>query len=242
MGAARVKAAIAAAASLYWVILPDSVNADDSMTSATGHASRVVLDRVVVRFTSPETGGIDAPRFVLERELAFAARLEALADPTFRAGPGDPYGPAHLRAALERRIAETILESLEVSPQPTEKDIQARVNTAQAALAERVGGAAALNEAARAEGLGSLEIYRLLQRQARASLYLDRMVAPMLRPSDAELRALHRAGRTPFSKQSFEVARSPLLRWLVSKRLSDAVLAFYEGARSRLRIEFVAPQ
>jgi hypothetical protein len=231
-----------------WGVFPTPVNAQPPSASSSAPPSPsgsaevpALLDRVVVRFTSPETGGIDAPRFVLERELAFAARLEALADPTFQPGADEPFRPAHLRSALERLIAETILEALEVSPQPTERDIQARVNAAQAALAQRVGGAVALTEAARGEGLGPLEIFRLLQRQARASLYLDRMVAPMLRPSDAELRALHRSGRTPFSKQPYEEVQVALGRWYVSKRLGEAVFAYYEGARTRLNIQFVDP-
>ncbi len=206
-----------------------------------GRAAPLPVDRVVVRFTSPETGGVDAPRFILERELAFEARLEALADAAFQPSSEEAFQSAHLRSAMERHIAETILESLEVSPAPTERDIQTRVNAAQATLSQRVGGARAVMVAASQEGLGPREIYRMLQRQARASLYLDRMVAPMLRPSDAELRALHRSGRTPFSKQVYDEVEQPLRRWYVSKRLREAVLTYYEGARGRLNIQFIDP-
>lgn len=196
----------------------------------------IVVDRAVVRFTAPETGGVASPRFVFERELAFEARLEALADDTFTQTAELPYLDVHVRAALERHIAETILETLEVTPQPTPADIRRRVNGAQAALAQRVGGNEALEAAARAEGLGQAEVFRVLQRQARASLYLDRMVAPMLRPSEAELRVLHQSGRTPFTKQAFEDIAVPLRRWYVSRRLSAALVDYYEGARSRLSL------
>ena len=52
----------------------------------------VLLDRVAVRFTAPETGGIAKPQFIFERELAFEARLEALTDGRPRApGPADGF-------------------------------------------------------------------------------------------------------------------------------------------------------
>jgi hypothetical protein len=199
----------------------------------------VVLDRAVVRFTAPETGGAASPRFIFERELAFEARLEALADDAFTSTMELPYLDLHVRAALERHIAETILETLEVTPKPTPRDIQQRVNGAQAALAQRVGGPERLEAAARAEGLGQTEVFRILQRQARASLYLDRMVAPMLRPSEAELRALHQFGRTPFTRQPFEDIAVPLRRWYVSRRLGAALVDYYEGARARLRLHLL---
>lgn len=196
----------------------------------------VSFDRAVVRFTAPETGGVLSPRFIFERELAFEARIEALADSSFVPTAELPYLDSHVRAALERHVAETILETLEVTPQPTPQDIQRRVNGAQASLSQRVGGAEALGAAAKAEGLGAAEVYRILQRQARASLYLDRMVAPMLRPSDAELQSMHQSGRTPFTKQPFDEIKLPLRRWYVARRLTSALLDYYEGARSRLKL------
>ena len=50
------------------------------LTGSLG-AEPVLVDRAVVRFEAPETGGARRPRFVFERELSFEARLEALADP-----------------------------------------------------------------------------------------------------------------------------------------------------------------
>lgn len=214
------------------------VAADSSGSQAISSGPQAI-DRVVVRFVAPETGGTESPRYILERELAFEARLEALADDGFVPTADVPYIDVHVRAALERHIAETILETLEVTPQPTQADIQRRVNGAQAALAQRVGSLERLEAAARAEGLAPTEVFRILQRQARASLYLDRMVAPMLRPSEAELRGLHQSGRTPFTRQQFEDIAVPLRRWYVSRRLSAALLDYYEGARSRLRITVI---
>ena len=38
-------------------------------------ASPVVVDRVAVRYFTPETGGAGKPRFITERELAFFTRV-----------------------------------------------------------------------------------------------------------------------------------------------------------------------
>jgi hypothetical protein len=198
--------------------------------------SGFVLERAVVRFAAPETGGARTPRFIFERVLAFEARLEALADPDRSQVDTEPYRERHVRAALERHVAETLLASLRVEPEPTPRELVRQSEAARAMLAERVGGAPALEHAARAEGIDSGEMRRLFRRQARASLYLDRMVAPMLRPSDAELYNLHRTAPTPFRALPYERAALPLRRWYVGRRLSAALASFYQNARSRLQI------
>ncbi len=200
----------------------------------------VAIDRVVVRFTAPEIGGAKRPRFIYERVLSFEARLEALADVTFRPSDEQPYRDVHLRGALERHVAETILESLQVVPAPTPAEIQERVQAARVSEAMRAGGAQAISAAARAEGLEPREVLRVMQRKARASLYLDRMVAPMLEPSAAELQSLHQSGRTPFSRDPYEVIEGQLRRWYVARKLREAVLAYYEGARARVELVVVS--
>jgi transposase-like protein len=196
---------------------------------------------VVVRFTAPETGGVRAPRFVLERVLAFEARLEALADPGHRFGPGAAFRQRHVRAALERHIAETLLASLRIVPEPSRAELSRQAAAARLVLVQRVGGGVALADAARAEGIGEREILRILRRQARASLYLDRMVAPMLKPSDVELRALHRSVQTPFLDRPFDEVAPELRRWYVGRRLAAALTAFYRNARSRVSITVIGP-
>src|SRR5207244_4033515 len=106
-----------------------------------------------------------------------------------------PYRPRHVRAALERHVAETVLESLSVTPEPTKEEVAQRIEQARLSVLERVGGLLPLTLAARAEGIGESEVLRFLRREALASLYLDRMVAPMLDPTDAELRSVHRTQR-----------------------------------------------
>ncbi len=199
-------------------------------------ASPVTVDRAVVRFTAPETGGVRAPRFVLERVLAFETRLVALADPSYRPGQGPVYRESHVRSALERHIAETLLASRGIDPEPAPEELTRQTRAARLVLLQSVGGVEALNAAAKAEGIGEREILRILRRQARASLYLDRMVAPMLEPSDAELRSIHRTVQTPFRGRQFSEVAAQLRRWYVSRRLAIALQSFYQNARSQLSV------
>lgn len=198
-----------------------------------GRAESVAVDRAVVRFVARETGGVEAPRFVYARELAFEARLEALSEGV---SPTDdpPYRARHVRAAIERHIAEAVLESLSIHPTPTAKEVSDRIDQARLALLERVGGLVALTQAARAEGIGDSEVFRLLRREALASLYLDRMVAPMLDPTDAELRSVHRTQRTPFSGKPYGDISGALRRWYVSTRLAVSLANYYDGLRTRI--------
>ena len=63
----------------------------------------VRIDRVVVRFFAPETGGSAQPRFVTERTLAFEARLEAMADRPDGIGEGYDDRRIPRRAGSPRR-------------------------------------------------------------------------------------------------------------------------------------------
>lgn len=205
-------------------------------------AQRVLVDRVAVRFWAPETGGTRSPRLIYERVLAFEARLEALADPDGRSIRSVAYRERHVRAALERHVAETLLASLHIEPEPTEAELVRATEAARLVLEQRVGGAGSLQEAARVEGIERRELMRILRRQARASIYLDRMVAPMLAPSERELRHAHRAGLTPFGASRFEEVAEPLRRWYVGRRLAEALATYFQGVRSRLELVVLDPQ
>lgn len=203
--------------------------------AAHAHAqgSPLVVERAVARFWAPDTGGVQSPHFVYLRVLAFEARIEALADPN-RGDGTEPYRDRHVNDALERHIAETLLAGLHIDPEPDEAVVVRQVQSARARLLQRVGGEAELNRAALAEGIGVRDLLEILRRQARASLYLDRMVAPMLDPSDAELRALHRTRQNPFRDLPFERIEHGLRRWYVAQRLASAAQNFYQNARSRI--------
>jgi len=202
--------------------------------AAPARAEPVTLDRVVVRFYAPETGGVEHPRFIYERRLAFEARIEALADQD--RGSEEAYRERHVSAALERHISEVLLASLRIEPEPSEAVMTRQVELAKKLMSDRVGGEEALLQAQLAEGVSSAELSSILRRQARASLYLDRMVAPMLRPSDAELEAIQRSAPAALQNEAFVRVRPLLLRWYVSKRLQAAMSSFFQEARTRVTI------
>jgi hypothetical protein len=201
---------------------------------ASARAQPITLDRVVVRFYAPETGGVERPRFISERRLAFEARLEALADQD--RGSDDAYRERHVSAALERHISEVLLASLRIEPEPSEAVMTRQLELARKLMSDRVGGDDALGGAQRAEGISNAELSSILRRQARASLYLDRMVAPMLRPSDAELEAIQRSAPAALQNEPFVRVRPLLLRWYVSRRLASAMSSFFQEARSRVTV------
>jgi hypothetical protein len=200
---------------------------------ARAAAAQPSIDRVVVRWHSRATGGVAKPRFITARELAFEARIEALSDPS---PPRAPYADKHVRAALQRHLTETVLAHLPVDPAPTPKQVGNYAENARLIIEQQVGGRAKLNGAAAAEGIVSDELNTLLRRRARASWYLDQMVAPMLAPSDLELRAVHKRGESPFTAQRFEEVEPKLRRWYVSTRLAAALDRYYRAARSRVDV------
>ncbi|MET0591732.1 MAG: hypothetical protein ABW133_03475 [Polyangiaceae bacterium] len=206
--------------------------------SGLSAAAPIAIDRTAVRFDAPEMGGPSRPQFVFERELAFEARLEALADSDRTERKGG-YVDRHVRSALERHIAEELLAHLPMDPEPDADDVARRLGATRALLEQRVGGAVPLAEAAKAEGVGTNEIHRFVVREARASLYLDRMVAPMLAPSEAELREVHRSANNPFRGQRFDEIEKSLRQWFVSQRLEAALAAFYQNARSRVHVVII---
>ena len=193
----------------------------------------VIVERAVVRFWTPDTGGVKSPHFVYARVLAFEARVEALAD-AYRGSSALPYRDRHVTDALERHIAESVLAGLRIDPEPSSEELARHMQSARARLEQRAGGAEALDAAAAAEGLALRDLLEIARRQARASLYLDRMVAPMLAPSREELALLHRTRNTPFRELPFDQIEPGLRRWFVSQRLAGAVQSFYQNARGRI--------
>ncbi|MGC4068946.1 MAG: hypothetical protein QM784_30735 [Polyangiaceae bacterium] len=222
------------------LLVPTTARGETSAPDAAGRgaepAQRLVVDRAVVRFSAPEVGGIRAPRFIFERELAFEARLEALTDADFARHSERPYLERHVQAALERSIAETLLSSLRVEPAATEAEIEQQATLARRILLDRIGGAEVLEQAARAEGMNEGELLSLFRRRARAGLYLDRMVAPMLTPTSAELRQVYASEPHPYRSVSYDEALPLLTRWVIGRRLREAFEQYYQNARQRLEI------
>jgi hypothetical protein len=197
------------------------------------------VDRVVVRWFSRETGGVTKPRFIMARVLAFEARVEALSE---RSKLRTPFGNKHVRSAIQRHITESMLANLPVDPKPTPKQVATYAEAARTFLAQRIGkgdaalGNKRLDEARRAEAMTNEELDALLRRRARASWYLDKMIAPMLKPSELDLREVHRRGETPFTEMRFEDAEAQLLQWYVSTRLAAALDRYFRNARTRVKV------
>ena len=131
---------------------------------------------------------------------------------------------------------------IEPAPAPEEraKQIGNYAEEARAIIEQRVGTKKRLGQAANAEGIVSDEIDQLLLRQARASWYLDRMVAPMLAPSEFDLREVHKKGSTPFTDEPFEEVETELARWLIATRLATQLERRFRNARSRLTINVIS--
>jgi hypothetical protein len=204
--------------------------------SAHAESSQGPVDRAVIRFVAPDLGGAPTPEFIFERELAFESRLQALADPDQPKDAVRPYLDRHVRAAVERHIAESLLANLRVDPVPSDADLDRQAESAHRILSDRVGGDLSLSNAAKAEGITEREVTVLLRRQARAGLYLDRMVAPMLAPTRTELRQVYAVERHPFTQSAFEEVEPLLRRWWIGHRLADAVEQYYSNARQRVVI------
>src|SRR5450432_2908417 len=178
-------------------------------------------------------GSLAAEPVLVDRAVV---RFQALADPDHAALGDAPYRDRDVTAALDRHIAETILGALRIEPEPTAAELDHQAQLAHRMLSDRAGGEDALDDARRAEGISEREFGRLLAQKARASLYLDRMVTPMLQPSEAELRSIHKSTNTPFANAPFDTIRPALLRWYVSRRLNGALATFFENARSRIEM------
>lgn len=154
-------------------------------------------------------------------------------------GPRDRYSDKHIRNALERHITESMLAGLPVDPPPTPKEVAESAEAARLILEQRVDGRRRLHAAANAEGIVAEELNALLRRRARASLYLDRMVATMLEPTEADLREVHRSGESPFTNQPFEQVIPQMRRWLVATRVSSALSQYFRNARSRITLRLI---
>ncbi len=219
-------------------ILTGAVGVLVALSAASAHAEDArpqVMDRVAVRFVAPELGGATRPAYVTERELAFLARLEALFEDN-----AAPYVPQDrfLREALDRQIARTMLGELLVQRGIEPPDLIRVVDEARAELSARVGGEERLVLAMRAEGIDEIELKEALKRRARAAYYVDRVISPILNPTDDEAKEAFRALPHPFKSGRYEDTKAPFLKWLIHERMRAAELEFYQVARTKVRIVF----
>jgi hypothetical protein len=213
-----------------------------AMGGVVGHAraeqeGRATVDRVAVRYYAPETGGPARPRYITERMLAFEARLEAMSEgnPSAAAAQQDRYA----RAAIDRHIAEDLLEGLMIERGQEPLDLPAMVSRARTALMDRVGGVVAFGQAMGQEGIDDSELLTMLRRQIRAAYYVDRTITPILHPREEELREAFHTSLHPFANARFEDVHDQLERWFIVERLRVAEMAFLQAARTRVKIVLV---
>lgn len=194
----------------------------------------VPVDRLAVRYVTPETGGNARPRFLSERELAFFARVEA----TIEGAPieGEEYPDRYVRAATDRLVARAMLASLLVQRGSEPPDLPRLAAEARSELAARFGSPAALDAALKQEGIEDAELMAFLRDQVRAAHYVDRVITPIIAVTEDSLREAYRSVPHPFRKEKFDEARTKLKQWLVVERMRVAELEFLQGARSRIRI------
>jgi hypothetical protein len=195
----------------------------------------VTADAVAVRFSAPDMGGPAQPRFITRRQLSFEARLYALEE--------DPQGvlqTRHLRAAIEAHIADEMLAALAKSAlgdrAPDAASVSKTVEQLRASLEQRIGGRAALEHACKLDGIDAHEFDALLEKQARAALYIDRAISPILAITEDQLRDTYRTTSHPFRARHFDDCREDLGRWLVLERFRSAEQAYLQTARSRVVI------
>lgn len=194
----------------------------------------VVADRVAVRFVTPETGGASRPRFVTERELAFFARMEAMIEQV--AIEADVYPERYVRASTDRLVARAMLAGLYVQGGVEPPDLPRLTLEQRAELADRVGGAAVLEEAMQREGITEPELITFLRDQVRATYYIDRAITPILPVTEDQLRETFRATLHPYRGGKYEDVKLKLRRWLVTERLRAVELEFLQSARARIKI------
>ena len=198
----------------------------------SARADEQLVDQVALRFYAPETGGAARPRFVSQRILSFEARLEARAEDSTL----DAFQERHVRAATERHVTEELLASLPLERPPDEAETARVAVELRGALVQRIGGADALAAIARRDGIEEGEIGVMMARRARAALYVEREISPILYPTEEQLREVFRTAPHPFRGQKFDDARPLIARWFVDERLRGAEAAFLQSARTRVKI------
>jgi hypothetical protein len=197
----------------------------------------VAVDGVAVRFSSPETGGPARPRFITQRELSFEARLLASMEESRVVDPQD----RHVRAAVDQHIAIEMLSRLPLDPEPDANALLRVARILQAAVIDRVGGEGTLTKVATTEGFEPREVDAYFLREARAALYVERAITPVLYPSEDVLRDVFRTTAHPYRGAKYEDVRDALDRWFAFERLRAAESQFLQAARTRVKVAYTAP-
>lgn len=194
-----------------------------------------IVDGSAVRFLSAETGGSARPRFITVRQVSFEARLLASSEDGRVTEPQD----RHVRSAVELHVAIEMLSRLPLDPEPDAPALLRVARQLEGAVVDRMGGQSVLDAAADIEGFDAREIDSMFLREARAALYVERAISPVLYPTDDVLREVYRTTAHPFRGKKFEDAREPLARWFAFERLRAVETQYLQNARNRVTISYL---
>lgn len=201
--------------------------------------SAVVIDRVAVRFMTPETGGMARPQFITDRVLALFARLEALTEGVVL--PDGTYADRYVRSAVDRLVARAMLSALLLRRGEEPPNLPRMTSEAYAELADRVGGTDALAKLLVREGIEEAELTTMLRDRVRAAWYVDRAVTPIAGVTEDALREAFRGAAHPYRGARYEDVRDRFRRWVQAERYRSAEIEFLQSARSRVVVDAVHP-
>jgi polysaccharide pyruvyl transferase WcaK-like protein len=132
-----------------------------------------------------------------------------------------------------------MLASLPSERAPDAVTIANTVELLRASVEQRAGGHAAVEHALKVDGMEDAELGVILHRQARAALYLDRAVTPILVYTEDQLRETYRTTSHPYRARRFEDCREDLARWLLVERFRSAEQGYLQTARSRVTVSYM---
>jgi hypothetical protein len=194
------------------------------------------VDRSMVRYTSPETGGTQKPRFLTQHEVAVFARLEALLE---EGQIGEDFMGRYERVSVLRLIAEEMLSQLQIETGLEPPKLMEQTSKVREAIEVRVGGAGKVQEVLQAEGLSEAEFATFLVTRARAMTYIDRGARGLFAPSEEDLFAGWRTMQHPYRNGRFEDMRTRFSAYYALERFRALEIDFVQSARSRLIMRYL---
>lgn len=134
-----------------------------------------------------------------------------------------------------------MLSRLPLDPEPDAAALLRVARILEAAVIDRVGGEAVLSKAGAIEGFDARDVDSYFLHEARAALYVERAISPVLYPTEDVLRDVFRTTAHPYRGAKYEDVHDALDRWFAFERLRAAESQFLQGARTRVKIAYTSP-
>ncbi|WP_156864971.1 hypothetical protein [Pajaroellobacter abortibovis] len=211
--------------------------------AASLHVEERMVDQVAVRFYLPELGGVEKPRFITQRMLAFEARIQSLISRRKGAPEEGEVTDRSIQIALEVHLAEEIFSFLAEDILTREPALlKPMLQYVRTIFYEQVGGIGPLLKMAEKEGLGESELGALIERRTRAFLYVNSAFTDLLHPSEEDLNTLYRVIFSSLDPPSFDdEVRRKLVHQFSQARFNQVALSFLQAAQFRLKLKWVRP-